>query len=201
MKGYNGFMTEFTDDFINTKIDNDNIIKAKIQFMNDTSINETLDNENKNTLNFIKRLAKVHSSETEWHSIRELILTPEHYRYKLITDNDIKILDKSFKWNDYMHPTTPTGFMAFAHNKSLWRWQSSDYTYRIGWHINDYSMITSAGIIASILFFMNKNSSIITDVISTTGMNSAHSVIINMINDYKNGYPIEYACEHAKTVA
>lgn len=66
MKGYHGFMTEFTDYFINHEIDDDNTIKAKIQFMNDKSINETLDNENKNTLNFIKLLAKVHSSETEW---------------------------------------------------------------------------------------------------------------------------------------
>lgn len=197
MKGYHGFMTEFTDDFINPEIDTDNTIKAKIQFMNDKSIINALNNESTTTLHFIKLLAKVHSSETEWHSIIELILTPLSDRYKLITDNDIKLLDKSFQWNDYMHPTTPTGFMAFAHNKSLWRWQSSDYTYRIGWRIDDYSMITSAGI-ASIIFFMNKNSSIITDVISTTGMNNAHSVIISMINDYKNGYPIEYACEHAK---
>lgn len=193
-------MTEFTDDFINPEIDDDNTIKAKIQFMNDASIINALNNENTATLHFIKLLAKVHSSETEWQSIRELILTPEHDRYKLIADNDIKLLDKTFQLNDYMHPTTPTGFMAFANNKSLWRWQSSDYTYRIGWRIDDYSMITSAGI-ASILFFMNNNSSIITDVISTTGMNSAHSVIISMINDYKNGYPIEYACEHAKTNA
>lgn len=200
MKGYHGFMTTFTDDFINYEIDDDNIIKAKMQFMNDKSIINALNNENTTTLYFIKLLAKVHSSETEWQSIRELILTPEHDRYKLITDNDIKIFDKTFQWNDYMHPTTPTGFMAFTYNKSLWRWQSSDYTYRIGWRINDYSMITSAGI-ASILFFMNKNSSIITDVISTTGMNSANSVIISMINDYKNGYPIEYACEHTKTNA
>ena len=183
MKGYHGFMTEFTDDFINSEIDNDNTIKAKMQFMNDNSMINALNNESTATMHFIKLLAKVHSSETEWQSIKELILT-EHDRYKLITDNDIKLLDKTFQWNDYMHPTTPTGFMAFANNKSLWRWQSSDYTYRIGWRINDYSMITSAGI-ASILFFMNKNSSIITDVISTTGMNNAHSVIISMINGVK----------------
>lgn len=77
MKGYHGFMTEFTDYFINHEIDNDNIIKAKMQFMNDTNMINALNNESTATLHFIKLLAKVHSSETEWQSIRELILTPE----------------------------------------------------------------------------------------------------------------------------
>lgn len=193
-------MTEFDDDFINPEIDDDNIIKAKMQFMNDKSIINALNNESTIAMHFIKLLAKVHSSETEWQSIIELILTQEHDRYKLITDNDIKLFDKTFQWNNYMHPTTPTGFMAFAHNKSLWRWQSSDYTYRIGWRIDDYSMITSAGI-ASILFLMNENSTLITDIISTTGINSIQNVIISIIDDYRNGYPIEYACEHAKANA
>lgn len=200
MKRYHVFMTEFDDDFINPEIDDDNIIKAKMQFMNDKSIINALNNESTIAMHFIKLLAKVHSSETEWQSIIELILTQEHDRYKLITDNDIKLFDKTFQWNNYMHPTTPTGFMAFAHNKSLWRWQSSDYTYRIGWRIDDYSMITSAGI-ASILFLMNENSTLITDIISTTGINSIQNVIISIIDDYRNGYPIEYACEHAKANA
>lgn len=187
-----------TLDFINHRIDNDNVIKAKIKFLNDISMNRAFDNENKNTLNFIKLLAKVHSSETEWNAIKDIILTPTHDRYKLITDNDIKLFNESFQWHNYIHPTTPNGYMTFAHNgTSWWRWQSSNCSYKIGWCINDYSMITSAGI-ASILFFINENSTMITDIISTTDMNSTHSLIISIINDYKNGYPTEYAIEHAK---